>query len=683
MEINSPHGHHKLIKPSILFVVFGLAIYTLFPKETKFQYEYSKGKPWAHAKLIAPFSFPIGKSEAQMDSEKHQITSNHPNYFNKNSNLDKENFRILQKKYLNLLDSTETVFLDSLLKSVYSRAIIDPVWFDKIEQSEVVVVSDRESQPVSIQMILTPKKAYVEAQESIQSYQKDCAKTGRSCNLNKVDIEGFIVSNLTPNEKLTQELLQQKLDQISKTKGMVQKGELIVSTGQIVGENEFELINSYKHEFTARFSGSGSWHTYAGSLLIVGSPLALLFLFLFLYRKKVLLSSKKTSFLLISILVFVGLVMLNNKLDSLDIYMIPIVILPILVRSFFDTRLASFVLLISLLLMAYIVPNSFEFIYIQIITGTVAVFTLVNITKRSHIFRTAVIVFVTYVISYYGMLLTQEVDIHKIDWTYVAIFGGNSIMLTLSYPLVFLIEKLFGFTSDVTLLELSDTNQPLLKKLSEKAPGTFQHSLQVANIAEEIVKQIGGNPLLVRTGALYHDIGKMVNPAYFTENQSGHFNPHDSIDSIESARIIIQHIPDGIAMGRKYNLPQSIIDFIPTHQGTLTAKYFLLKYRKQTLNNPIETSLFSYPGPKPFSKETVAVMIADSVEAASRSLKEYTEDSIRGLVHKIVDYQLSEKQYENVNMTFKDLNLIKKVLVEKLLTIYHARVAYPEEATRH
>jgi len=329
--------------------------------------------------------------------------------------------------------------------------------------------------------------------------------------------------------------------------------------------------------------------------------------------------------------------------------------------------------------MAYIVPNSYFFIFIQLISGTLAIFSLSQITRRSHIFKTSLIVFIAYSITYFGMSMVQESDWHKINWEYLGYFAGNSLMITLSYPLVYLSEKIFGFTSNVTLLELSDTNHPLLKKLSEKAPGTFQHSLQVANIAEELTRNIGGNPLLVRTGALYHDIGKLMNPEYFTENQAENFNPHNKLSCTESAQIIIRHIPDGLKLAKEYNLPQAIVDFIPMHQGTMTTKFFIATFKQKHPNEEVDEKLFTYPGPKPFSKETAIVMIADSIEAASRSLKAYTPESISKLVNKIIDYQLEEKQFENVNMTFKDLNTIKQVLNEKLSTIYHSRIEYPEE----
>ncbi len=674
------HIHNKLLIANVLFIIAGLYILFLFPNETKFKYEFAKGKPWQHERLIAPFSFAINKTLDQIEAEKDSIVSNHTSYFVWNEEIAREKRSSLQNKYFeNNTNTLESIFLDSILKNAYNNVIIDLITLDKLKQEKIFVVKNNESTLISIQNVYTPKKLFLELNEIIKDYKLRNIENPNITSIDKVEIENFISSNIKFDEELTFNLLKQKIDKVSLTTGLIQKGELIISTGEIINNSEYEILRSYRSEYKKRFSDSGSFIHTIGNILIIATPFFLLFLFLFQYRKKILLNSKKTIFILSTILLFITMVILNQKFQIANIYLLPIAILPIIVRAFFDTRLANFTFITSLLLMAYIVPNSYFFVFIQFISGTLAIFSLTQITRRSHIFKTSLIVFLAYSITYFGMSMVKVNHWNSINWMNIGYFAGNALMITLSYPLVYLSEKIFGFTSDVTLLEVSDTNHPLLKKLSEKAPGTFQHSLQVANIAEELTRNIGGNPLLVRAGSLYHDIGKLMNPEYFTENQAEGFNPHSKLTCTESAQIIIQHVPDGLKLAKKYTLPEAVVDFIPMHQGTMTTKFFLTTFKQKYPEQEVNEQLFTYPGPKPFSKETAVVMIADSIEAASRSLKAYTPESIGKLVDKIIDYQFQEKQFENVNMTFKDLNTIKLVLKEKLATIYHSRIEYPEE----
>jgi len=668
--------HHKLLISSSLFVITGLIILFFFPRTTKFKFEFEKGKPWQHERLIAPFSFAIEKTDQQILNEEDSIRNNNTPYFIWDEKVANEKRLALQNSFLNSSkDSSLALFADSLLQKAYQKIIIDPIILERLKQDEIFVVKHNESILVPIQNLYTPKKIFIELEKEIQNYLQQHPLS----LLADINIENYLVYNIEYSEDLSNKLLNQKLAKISTTTGLIQKGELIISTGKIINTTDYEILESYRSEYKKRYSNSGSFVLLIGNILIITAPLALLFLFLFQHRKKLLLNQRKMIFILSNILIFIFLTLFILKYNSTYVYLLPITILPIVIRAFMDTRLANFVYITTLLLVAYIVPNSYQFIFIQFIGGTIALFSLAHITKRSHIFKTSIIVFISYSLTYLGIAMIQEGNLHNINWSYLGLFAVNSLMITLSYPLVYLSEKIFGFTSDVTLLELSDTNHSLLKKLSEKAPGTFQHSLQVANIAEELIRNIDGNPLLVRTGALYHDIGKLENPAFFTENQSENFNPHNKLSCIESAQIIIKHVPDGLVLAKKYNLPTAISNFIPMHQGTLTAKYFLSTFKNKYPDKEIDTALFTYPGPKPYSKETAVVMIADSIEAASRSLPEYTPESIGNLVNKIIDYQQEEKQFENVNMTFKDLNTIKRVLKDKLATIYHSRIAYPEE----
>jgi len=674
------YSNRKLLIPSLLFVLVGLIILYVFPRETKFKYEFDKGKPWQHERLIAPFSFAINKTKVQIETEKDSIIKYNTPYFvwSDQQTIEKK-FDLINSYFPEEVDSLERKFISHLLNQIYEKYIISPIDLERIKQFEIVVQKGTRSFLMPIQDVYTPKKMYLLAKNRINEYVHQNGDGNMISILKNIDIENYLINNIEYNQKLTDELLNQKIEKISTTRGLVQKGELIISKGEIINDLDYEVLRSYRKEYQKRYSTTGSFVLIIGNLLLITAALSLLFLFLFQYRKKILLDVRKLVFILSNLLFFIIIILLVSKYKSSYIYLMPVTILPIVIRSFFDTRLANFIYTITLLIMAYLLPNAYQFVFIQFISGTVALFSLSHIVKRSHIFRTSLIVFVSYIVTYYGMSMVQEGSFDKIDWIFLVVFAANSLMISLSYPIVYLFEKIFGFTSDVTLLELSDTNHPLLKKLSEKAPGTFQHSLQVANIAESLIQSIGGNPLLVRTGALYHDVGKLKNPAYFTENQLAHFNPHNNLTCEESAEIIIQHVHDGVKLAKKYNLPKSILEFIPMHQGTLTVKFFLTTFKQKYPDKDFDLSKFTYPGPKPYSKETAVVMIADSIEAASRSLKEYSPESIEKLINGIIDYQLEEKQFENVNITFKDINIIKQVLKEKLATIYHTRIAYPEE----
>jgi len=366
--------------------------------------------------------------------------------------------------------------------------------------------------------------------------------------------------------------------------------------------------------------------------------------------------------------------------EQVPIYALPFCILPILIKSFYDELLASYIYVLAMILIGFYAPNGFEFVFLQILAGLIAVFSLVSLRKRSQLLTTVLIIFITYAVADLAILMVQEGNWQNIKIENFYWFGASAILTLLVYPLIYIYEKIFGFLSDVTLMEIADTNSPLLRELATKAPGTFQHSMQVANLAERAILKVGGNPLLVRTGALYHDIGKMLSPHFFIENQVGGINPHDDIEPDESAKIIINHVLKGIEMAKKNNLPEVIIDFIRSHHGTSTVKYFLFQYKKENPDKEIDPSLFTYPGPIPFSKETAVLMMADACEAASRSLKEYNEESLNNLVTNIIDGQANEGQFANADITYKDISTIKHIFISMLQNIYHVRIAYPKSA---
>ncbi|HRN42425.1 MAG TPA: HDIG domain-containing protein, partial [Vicingus sp.] len=403
-----------------------------------------------------------------------------------------------------------------------------------------------------------------------------------------------------------------------------------------------------------------------------------LFIFLKNVSTEVYHENKNIAFIMLIMLGFLALTILVVKFSSFSVYLIPFCAIPILFRTFFGNRIALFVFVITTFIISFVVPNSFEFILIEIIAGITTLYTILNVNKRSELFFTALIIFISFSVIYIGFSIIHEGSITKINWSNLKWFGISAGLTLFTYPLIYLFEKMFGYISDVTLLELSDTNNKLLRELNLKAPGTFQHSLQVANLAEEAIREIGGNALLVRTGALYHDIGKMINPAYFIENQSSGINPHDDLNYEESASIIINHVILGIEMAKKNQLPEQLIDFIRTHHGTTKTQYFLRMFAIENPDLNIEDKMFQYPGPIPFSKETAVLMMADGVEAASRSLKTYSIETITELVNTIIDYQVKENQFINTDITFKHITLIKRLFIKKLTNIYHVRVEYPK-----
>jgi putative nucleotidyltransferase with HDIG domain len=471
------------------------------------------------------------------------------------------------------------------------------------------------------------------------------------------------------------------IEEISINRGLIQEGELIISQGEIVNEDKFNILESMRTEYEKRLGRNDKWLILVGRFILVSACYIALYLFMYNFRFDVLSSTHKTFFIILVILSFVIITRLVIYIPGNIVFLIPFAIIPILIRTFYDSRLALFVYLVAIMLAGFIVPNSFEFIFLSYIAGVIVIFSLTNVYRRAKLFLAVLMVFLAYSVVYLGIGLMQEGSLANMNWKNYIWFAGNGVFLLLSYPLIFVFEKTFRFLSDATLFELSDTNQLLLRKLAEEAPGSFQHSLQVANLAEEAAREIGGNNLLARTGALYHDIGKTTDAEYFIENQTEGFSPHDQLDPIKSSEIIIDHVRKGVDLARKFNLPSPIIDFIQTHHGTTVAYFF---YKKFLDKNPKGTDMerkFSYSGPKPFSKETAIVMMADAVEASSRSLANYSEENISELVERIIYIQEQDGQYSETPLTFKDISEIKSVFIKRLSNIYHARIAYPRRET--
>lgn len=473
--------------------------------------------------------------------------------------------------------------------------------------------------------------------------------------------------------------LKNQLDQILPSRGAVLSGELIIAKGNLVDDERFAKLTSLKSVYEGSLSGARSYYSLlSGQILLVSILLFVLYAFLKQFDKLVLEDISRLTFILVNILFMVMLASIVLSFKAGLIYLIPFAILPMVMRSFFETRLALFVHLVAMLIIGFQVPNSFEFIFLQIVAGVFSVLMVNNLYRRKDLFLTAGKITLVYAVSYFSLAILQEGSILTIDYGVFAFFVGNGLLTLISFPLIYFQEKIFGFVSEISLLELSDTNNPLLRQLAETAPGTFQHSMQVANLTENAIIAIGGNALMARTGALYHDIGKMQSPMYFIENQSTGINPHDELSFEESAEIIIGHVSAGISLAKRNKLPDLLIDFIRTHHGTSTVMYFYRQYLRDFPEDKQAIGKFMYPGPKPFSKETAVLMMADTVEAASRSIQNPDHDKIDQLVEKLIDHQMNDGQFENAPITLREIRSVKKIFKKILMNIYHVRIKYPD-----
>lgn len=669
-----------------MLIVIGIAaIVYIFPKQGKFQYEFQnlKGKPWYHEDLIAPFDFAIKKSADELEIEKADIIKSAKPYFKyDNSIVDARKLQLVtefeakwdDKKNKKSKEKNLSVAV-KILDSIYSKGIIEPT--DVIENKPtdysiyVLNYNVAEEHDLKDFYTITSAYEYVHAQ-LLENESKVEAKFILPL------LENSIAHSLFYDKETSDKVLKQAIDDISPSRDIILKDQSIVSKGDIIDAKKFQLLQSLKWEYEEQAGGTVSYFfILLGQILIVTLCLALLIVFLAFFRNDIFLDNTKIIFILLLIILQVLMTRLSINTQSFSIYLLPFCILPIIIRAFYDTRIALFVHLITVLIISFMAPSRFEFAFIQLVTGMMAIFSIVNMHNRSQIFISAALIFLTYSLAFIGITIIQEGGIDVMTWHDFAWFGISAMLTLFSYPLIFVFEKIFGFISDVSLLELSDTNGKLLRELASRAPGTFQHSLQVANLAEEAIYSIGGNALLVRTGALYHDIGKMEMPMYFIENQANGINPHEDLNYDESAAIIIGHVIKGIEIAKKNNLPEQIIDFIRTHHGTTITAYFYRSFQNAFPDEQIDIEKFRYPGPIPFSKETAVLMMADSVEAASRSLKKYDVDSIDSIVDLIVNTQIEQNQFMNSDITFKDIYILKKIFKKKLMNVYHLRVEYP------
>lgn len=670
-------------KGFVILFALGIIVF-LMPKEGKFKYEFQKGKPWLHENLYAPYDFAIIKSDAELIKEEQAIRNNSSLYFVLDKTVEEKALYNLNTSLLAQLDTLkvrehkkyiEIVSLATkLLNNVYSQGIIQPIENRELKNDDLItLISVNETIEGEKGSFMTVKLA----SEYLRNESQKLKQGSRGI------LQNLILDNLHHNvlydETTSEKVLNDRLSKLSKTKGKVEKEQLIVSKGQVVNDELWLQLQSLKIEYEIKKGSEKNFYFItAGQVLIVGMLFLVMVLFLSLFRQKIINVNNRVMFIVVSFTLTVLMGMIPLYFEQVPIYALPFCILPILIKSFYDELLASYIYFLAIILIGFYAPNGFEFVFLQVITGLIALFSLVSLRKRSQLLTTVFIIFLSYSVSNLAILIVQEGNWQNIKIENFYWFGASAILTLLVYPLIYIYEKIFGFLSDVTLMEIADTNSPLLRELAAKAPGTFQHSMQVANLAERAILKVGGSPLLVRTGALYHDIGKMLAPHYFIENQVGGVNPHNDLEPNESAKIIINHVLKGIEIAKKNNLPEVIIDFIRSHHGTSTVKYFLYQYKTLHPEKEIDTGDFTYPGPIPFSKETAVLMMADACEAASRSLNEYNEESLSSLVTNIIDGQAKEGQFANADITYKDISVIKRIFINMLQNIYHVRIAYPK-----
>ena len=678
-KTNQRFSYKNLIYKSLIFIATVSVIVYFLPNEGKFNYQFDINKPWKYGLLQASFDFPIYKNDLQVQKEQDSILADYQPYFQIDKEAEKNVLSKLREDYnktlRHSLPGTDYVrYIERTLKALYEDGIIAGNDLKRMEEDSIIAIRLVDKNVATsrfIDQLYTVKEAYEYLLNADTTHYKK--KILQQCNLND-----YITPNLVYDEEKSEAAQKDLLSNISWANGFVLNGQKIIDRGEIVDEQTYNILESLRKEWEKRSDSVQEKRlTLAGQILYVGIFLFCFMAYLELFRADYY-ERKGTLTLLFALIVFfpvLSSIMVEQNLSS--IYVVPFAMIPIIVRVFLDSRTAFMAHVTIILLCSITLRFPHEFILLQVVAGMVAIYSLRELSQRSQLLRTALVVFISYALLYFAFELIHEDDLTKLNTRMYIYFMINGILLLFAYPLLFLLEKIFGFTSDVTLVELSNINNSLLREMSEVAPGTFQHSLQMANLAAAAANKIGGKSQLVRTGALYHDIGKMVNPAFFTENQSG-VNPHQSLSYEQSAQVIISHITDGLKLAEKHNLPKVIKDFISTHHGRGLTKYFYISYKNEHPDEEVDQEKFRYPGPNPFTKEQAVLMMADSVEAASRSLPEYTEESISTLVDKIIDTQVSEGYFKECPITFKDIATVKALFKEKLKTMYHTRISYPE-----
>ncbi len=674
----SERNQWKKILSRMALVLISVVIIVLFiPRNSGPQFRYDVGKPWMYGSLIAKFDFPIYKTDEAIKQERDSLLRNFEPYFNFKENMESAQMTRFFEDFtggLPGMPATYTNIVADKLHQLYKSGIMGATEFSSIAQDTtkmIRVIDGKTAYSVRISRVLSTMTAYeqIYLDERLAPYRAQLQR----CNLNE-----YIEPNLIYDKERSEAERNDLLGQIPLASGMVLAGQKIVDRGEIVDDYTFRVLSSFEKETQRRSASTTAVpSTIAGQVIFVSLFIILFTMYLGMFRRDYFSKPRSIAMLYAMITVFPILVSLMIEHNVFSVYILPFAMAPIFIRVFMDSRTAFLTHIVMVMLCAAAVKYQYEFIIVQLVAGLVAIYSLRELSQRGQLFKTALFVTLASCAIYFALQLMTDNTFTTVDNSMYKYFVINGIMLLFVYPLMLIIEKTFGFISNVTLIELSNTSKDLLRRLSEVAPGTFQHSIMVSNLASAIAEKIGAKAQLVRTGALYHDIGKMQNPAFFTENQNG-VNPLDNMSRIDAAHIVINHVTDGLKLAEKYNLPGVIKDFISTHHGAGMTKYFYVSYRNEHPDEPIDDSLFTYPGPNPFTREQAILMMADSVEAAARSLPEYTEFSISNIVNKIVDGQLKEGYFEYCPITFHDIAMAKQVLIERLKSIYHTRVSYPE-----
>ena len=677
--LNRFYKNQGSIYKVLLCIVSTILIVYLFPKSGKFQFDFQQNKPWQYDNLYAPVDFAILKSQYQLEQEQAAVENNIIPYFIYDQDIANEAKAAYENQFASVF--TDSIFRNrqrelkafglKILDEIYKYGVISDLTAFQ-EGRKIYLRRGNEIEETSIENLNTTDEITTLINRKLVN-----GPYVQAVNRFKELFFDVVQPNVNYDEKLTNKELNAEMSKIAPTKGVVNKGSRIVAKGEIVEQSTYQILKSLQAEYESQTwtASKYNWVVF-GYVLLVAVALTMLLLFIKTYRELVFENNTKVTFIFFNIILMVLFTTLIVKYDANYVYVVPLCILPLVIKAFFDSRLGLFTHVITILLLGFIVPNTSEYMFLQVIAGIVTILTVSELYKRANLFISVGQITFIYIVGYFAFHIIHEGTVENLEWETFSTFVITGLATLFVQPLIYAYEKIFGLVSDLSLLELTDTNSKLLKDLANKAPGTFHHSLNVANLAEAAANEIGANSMLVRVGALYHDIGKMVNPTDFTENQSTGINTHEDLSPRESARIIIDHVINGIEIARKNNLPDRVIDFIRTHHGTSTVYYFYKKAQEQDEDVNIED--FRYPGPLPFSKETAILMMSDSVEAASKSLKNPTSVLIDSFVEKIINKQMDENQFLNATITFKEIQVIKKVLKSKLNNIYHLRIEYPE-----
>ena len=665
-----------LIRLGLIIITVAVIVW-MMPRSNQHNYKIEKGRPWIYADLKAPFDFPIYKSDEAIKAERDSVMKQYEPYYILNSDVVGRQLRQFSKDYSNGIPGLNNDYLSIIsnrLRRLYDQGIMSNSDYARISKDTtkfVRIVSGKHATSIQINNVYSVVSAYE------QIFQDEALATHREI-LQKCNLNDYITPNLTYDKERSEASLNDLQNSIPLASGLVQRGEKIIDRGDIVDGKTYNKLLSFQKEMERQNVDQEKMRlNIMGQILYTAILITCFTIFLTLFRKDYFEKVRSTAMIYALIVLFTIIASMMVIHSVLHVYIVPFAMVPIFIRVFMDSRTAFMAHATMVLTCACFLQYPLEFVAVELVAGLVAIFSLRELSSRSQLFWTAVSVTAASVLTNLALDWIRINDLAKISYSEYNYLVINGVLLFCSYPLLYVIEKAFGFTSNITLIELSDMNKELLRKMSEVAPGTFQHSIQVGNLAAEIANKIGAKSQLVRTGALYHDIGKIANPIYFTENQSG-VNPHEKMENIDSAQMIISHVTEGTKLAEKYNLPNEIKDFITTHHGQGKTKYFYVQYKNAHPDEEVDDLLFTYPGPNPFTKEQAILMMADTVEAASRSLPDYTEKSIRELVERLIDGQVAEGYFRDCPITFRDIAYAKTVLIEKLKTIYHTRLIYPE-----